>query len=789
VVGAVAYTFCGYNLLWLSWPHPGAAVGLPAGLWLAEVALQARTRRRARLALVGWAAALAAGLLAGHPETFFYCTVLVLAYVAVRVVLARRPGRERMGLALGFGLAGIGALALSAVQLLPFAEYLRESSAFSTRSAVYKLNFDRDLAFLHAFPGVFGDPSSGYYDPSHYGALSNFNEINGSYVGLGVLFLALVGVASLLRRRSPAAGPARIAPVFFAVAAGAWLVYAYDLGGIGELLNSVPVVRTGSVARSQPVWIITVVVLAAFGLEWLRGLDMTAGALRVSARAEAAVPALALAAGGLAVLGGAVVVLRRWVDARGPDATVATAVARAVADDHVRFVAFSVLAVVAAAALLAGVRRQAAGRAAAGLLLVGAVFAQSGWLLRNFNPTVEERHFYPVTPALAAVRETVGADRVLLGALLPPDANRWYGVAVPDTYDGLGVRNYARLHRHLLDRPDAHRVGRFLRTLGVGWAATADPHPFPVLATDPALGAAPPEAAVGPLEPGTAATQTFTATAPGLWSVEVVATAVPGTGPCTVGLVLLDAASGTERARAEAGCAEPRTVLAFPALGDSGGREYRAVVTGTNARLTTSAAPPGGLEIGGQPVAGHLVLVGRADEDVALEPVRREAGVTVSRVAGSPGRWFSPAAARVVASDAEALAALEADGFDPDGTVLLHGEVDEGSEGGPGTVRLLSETPTDVRLEVTRTAPGWLVARQAHFPGWEATVNGRAVPTTRADVAFTAVPVGEGTSTVVLRYRPLSVRVGLVVSAAASLVCLLVVVVSFFGADSRRYAR
>ena len=779
VVGSVAYTFCGYDLLWLSWPHPGAAIGLPAGLWLAEVALQARSARRARLALVGWAGALAAGLLAGHPETFFYCTVLVLAYVAVRVALARRPGGERVRLAVGFGLAGVGGLALSAMQLLPFVEYLWASTSYAERSRIHELNFDRSLAFLHAFPGAFGDPSSSYYDPSHFGALSNFNEVNGSYVGLGVLFLALVGVASLVRRRS-------FAPVFFAVAAGAWLVYAYDLGGIGELLNSVPVARTGSVARSQPVWVLSLAVLAAFAVQWLQEVDTTARLLRSSARAEAVLPVLAVTATGLAVLGGAVVLLRRWVTTQGPAATVASAVGRAVTRDHMRFVAFSFLAVVVATAVLAGARRRGAVRAVAGVLLVAAVFSQSGWLFRSYNPTVEQAYFYPVTPALAAVREAVGNERVLLGALLPPDANRWYGVAVPATYDGLGVREYDRLHRHLLARPDARRVSRLLHTLGVGWVASADAHPFPFLATDPALGAAPPGFSVGTVAPGTTATQTFTPTSGGLWSVEVPATAVPGGGPCSVGLVLVEAASGAERARVDAPCASPRTSLSFPALADSGGREYRALVTGTNARLTTSSAPPGGFEVGGEPLAGHLVLVGRSDEEVALEPVRTEGGVTVYRVAGSPPRWFSPAEARTVGSDGEALAALSADGFDPDRTVLLHpapGAPLPPTDGGAGTVRLLSESPTRVRLEVNRSGPGWLVARQTHYPGWEANVNGRAVSATRADVAFTAVPVGGGTSTVVLRYRPSSVMVGLVVSVVAALACALVVVLSLFAAD------
>ena len=86
---------------------------------------------------------------------------------------------------------------------------------------------------------------------------------------------------------------------------------------------------------------------------------------------------------------------------------------------------------------------------------------------------------------------------------------------------------------------------------------------------------------------------------------------------------------------------------------------------------------------------------------------------------------------------------------------------------------MLSQRATEVRLKVDRDSPGWLVARQTWFPGWTATVNGNAAEVARADMAFTAVAVPGGMSEVVLRYRPASVRYGLLISVA-SLVGLVV---------------
>jgi uncharacterized membrane protein YfhO len=62
---------------------------------------------------------------------------------------------------------------------------------------------------------------------------------------------------------------------------------------------------------------------------------------------------------------------------------------------------------------------------------------------------------------------------------------------------------------------------------------------------------------------------------------------------------------------------------------------------------------------------------------------------------------------------------------------------------------------------VEAPAPGLLVVMDPWFPGWHAEVDGQPAPLLRADYAFMAIPVPEGTHRVVLRYVPATLGMGL----------------------------
>jgi uncharacterized membrane protein YfhO len=81
-----------------------------------------------------------------------------------------------------------------------------------------------------------------------------------------------------------------------------------------------------------------------------------------------------------------------------------------------------------------------------------------------------------------------------------------------------------------------------------------------------------------------------------------------------------------------------------------------------------------------------------------------------------------------------------------------------------GTSRITASRPDRVELEASLSAPGYVVLLEGFDPGWQARVDGEAVPILRANTLFRAVAAPAGHHKVELVYRPRGVRVGLTVS-------------------------
>jgi hypothetical protein len=195
-------------------------------------------------------------------------------------------------------------------------------------------------------------------------------------------------------------------------------------------------------------------------------------------------------------------------------------------------------------------------------------------------------------------------------------------------------------------------------------------------------------------------------------------------------------------------------------------------------------------EVEGQPAHQRLLQLGAVDRVLSLHaqgfeglpllarlPSPFRGAIHVFAVPGSVPRTYVVARARRAEGTA-AVAAVLADDFRMHDEVVLSMEPlatpprsigAESSEAVPageaGSSRIVSWRPDFIRIEANAAADGYVVLVDTYDPDWRATVDSRAAPIIRANVAFRAVALTRGPHTVDFRYRPRSVAWGLAISA------------------------
>jgi hypothetical protein len=176
----------------------------------------------------------------------------------------------------------------------------------------------------------------------------------------------------------------------------------------------------------------------------------------------------------------------------------------------------------------------------------------------------------------------------------------------------------------------------------------------------------------------------------------------------------------------------------------------------------------------------HVVaLHSRGFEDLELltsveglfpEPMR------VYRVPDPRPRTYAVAGARV-ADGGDAVRTLLDPAFDPAQEVVLpagpSARVDPSFS---GASRVQAREADRVAVEAELSGPGYVVLVDAWDPAWRATVDGQPVDLLRANVAFRAVAVSAGRHHIEMRYRPVTLPWGVVITGMAVAVGIVALV-------------
>jgi hypothetical protein len=182
---------------------------------------------------------------------------------------------------------------------------------------------------------------------------------------------------------------------------------------------------------------------------------------------------------------------------------------------------------------------------------------------------------------------------------------------------------------------------------------------------------------------------------------------------------------------------------------------------GTCYQVVNAASPVLGL-------ANVRYLLSKSPVAGPFRRVTEIAGFTIYENSRTLPRFFFAGHVQAAGSLAEAARALHAAEFDPSTTAIVEG-APSGSPLASGEVQVVSYAANDIRLRTHAAGDGFLVAGDAWYPGWEATIDGQAARLYPTDVAFRGLPLPAGDHRVEMRFVPRILYWSAVVSGLALL--------------------
>jgi hypothetical protein len=409
---AVAFALNAFSIIWLEHPLSAVAAWLPWLFWAAD-GIAAGPRPRATPILAG---VVALTVFAGHPETALKVLACGGLYGLARAAASTSRVRVAAWVTLGYALG----LSISAVQVVPFAEYLQVSRAHAQRQTLTTNPYALPgrVAVAAVVPDFWGHPVSLDYvaHPNRHGFTANYAEQQ-TYPGVVTWVLVCVGVATRRQWRV----------VFFALATLLSAALAFGTPSLIEPLTSLPILRMTMLSRFGFLVIAGAIVLGAIGLDALvRRADAPAPRLGPAGAAGAAATIIAI--------GAALWMFRRELIAAH---LLPTATAGGL---------FSAALAALIGALAYGCARGRVAGPAFGVAACIAITAELAAFAGGSRSWVAAADAFPPTPAIAVAQQDRGLFRVAgVFAALPPNTAMAYGLADPRGYDGMAPRELSDL--------------------------------------------------------------------------------------------------------------------------------------------------------------------------------------------------------------------------------------------------------------------------------------------------------------------------------------------------------
>lgn len=143
--------------------------------------------------------------------------------------------------------------------------------------------------------------------------------------------------------------------------------------------------------------------------------------------------------------------------------------------------------------------------------------------------------------------------------------------------------------------------------------------------------------------------------------------------------------------------------------------------------------------------------------------------------------WIEP-------DDAKARGILSEPAFESGTTVILAQDPGAQFTASNGSAEVTAFAPEQITIRTSSPQAAILQVSLVNYPGWQAEIDGQAVPLLRADIALMAVVVPAGDHTVQFTFAPRSYQIGLLVSLV-TLLGVLIACAYFLVGGLRRQTR
>lgn len=749
LIGATAFNFAGYNIVWLQWPHSNSIMLLPVLFLLIEKLIKDVGKRKLHLLL---SISFLLLFLSGHPESMLHIVLSTGAYFLIRVFQQIKGKQERIKVVKAFVISLIFGVLLASFQLFPFIEYLFNSSALVDRGISISERFvPLSGAIFNVLPNILGNPSEPFYRPID--PTTNYNELVGGYIGTLPFIVSIFGLIFLFRKSKA------IKAHFVLIIASFVLVYKIPI--IHKLVFPLSIYSNNT----------RLLFLVSFGLSVCLAFFFEHKIYRRSVKYLKTL--LVLSIFGLVVSA----VFLKYFSGILP-LNINPLKLQAFVDYEIRYMLFitttSVLGFLSI--ILLSKTNYKKYRSSLLVLISIIVFVQTGYLNRKYNSTIEDKYFYPNTEEIEILKNLPQGKTFELGGnhIMPPDINMWYGISSIQNYDALDIRQYKTLYDTLFDQKTSWGTvltadKRYLDLFGAKYILSSTEIDKKEVLTQVIS-----DKLAGEILPGNEVSLLFKTEQNNLQAVRLLTANYNRLNACNFTFRLIDEKSLSELFNQTFDCNEifdkSFFEIRFPAI--SGSKEKTYII-----EISSNDAKTGNAISLWTDDDGKMVFTTIYDESVLsdVELIHKGKFYIYENKTAFPEYYFVSSAISFGGSD-QILNAIKDSRYNLREVVLLEdkrgGYVLNDAQDNIVEVTKLESNANSSRISVRSENPGFLVTTNSYYPGWKVYVDGKKSKLLKANYAFSAVYLTKGEHEVVYKYIPESFLVGVVVSIISAFILL-----------------